>query len=162
MLSVAFHVRFLHAGWLLELEPKRYSARAFHLIYPYGREIMITTGEILWGIVGLLIGSFIGHWFALGRERRKEYNELADKLFIKVDVKVNEADAGRLRNEDTDIKLIRRRMGWFKKRMFDRAMTHYLEATGDTYPDDHGVPLLTDPTRVTATLQDIAKCLGRK
>ncbi|MEZ8057184.1 hypothetical protein [Vibrio splendidus] len=35
---------------------------------------------IITGLLGVLVGSIIGHRFALGRDKRKEYNERAEKI----------------------------------------------------------------------------------
>ncbi|MCK8077580.1 hypothetical protein MSG34_15540 [Vibrio sp. 1CM2L] len=32
------------------------------------------------GLLGVLVGAIIGHWLALGRDKRKEYNDRAEKI----------------------------------------------------------------------------------
>jgi len=123
---------------------------------------MVSTRDILWGIAGLLIGSIVTHWLELGRERRKEFNELADKFFIKVDVNIEATSAQEVHISESDIKQIRRRMGCLKKWKFDRAMARFHEAASDTHRDTFGHSYYTDPVRVTVALKGIAKCLDRK
>ena len=69
----------------------------------------MTVREILWGIAGILIGGFVGHRLALGREQRKEYNDLADKLFLNVDVELTAPSAHSFCIDGSLVKLIRRR-----------------------------------------------------
>lgn len=120
------------------------------------------TQQILFSLLIALVSAFVGYRFALNRERRKEFNELADRLFLNVDVELKETSAHNFYIIDADIKLIRRRMGRLKRRTFDRALECYHVAASDTYQDRGGQVYYSNPVNVNESLKAIAKCLNRK
>ena len=85
--------------------------------------------HLLTFLLGLLTG-YVGHRFSLRRERRREFNEVADRLFLAFDAQ--ERDPSPLRRLPTDdMRLVRRHLGWYRRWHYDRAMERYQQATGE-------------------------------
>lgn len=78
----------------------------------------VTLCSLISGVGGVVAG----HWLQLWQARRSEYNEIADRLFLKVDGPVKRDYVTVFPLPGDDRKLIRRRMGWWKRRCFDQAV----------------------------------------
>lgn len=122
----------------------------------------IMVQQILLALFSILVGGIIGYRFALHNERRKEFNEIADRLFLNVDVKVVAASGHHFAIDRQDVKLIRRRMGFMQRRSFDRALAEFDKVATHTVTDTVGQVYYEDPEGVNRTLAEIAKCLCRK
>lgn len=122
----------------------------------------IVIQQTLLSLFGILVGGIIGYRFALRNERRKEYNEIADRLFLNVDVKVTAGSGHHFGINKQDIRLIRRRMGFVQRRLFDKALAEFDLIAAKTRQDDVGQVFYKDPEGVNKALKKIAKCLRRK
>jgi len=118
--------------------------------------------QILLSIFSILVGGFIGYRFALNNERRKEFNEIADRLILNVDVEVKAGSAHHFSINKQDIKLIRRRMRYLQRRAFDRAVADFDRINAQTLSDNVGQVYYKDPDGVNRALRMIARCLRRK
>ena len=85
-------------------------------------------------------------------ERRKEYNELADPLFAKVNATVSEAAGHTFGISDLEVAQIRRRMSLLQRLRFDFALANYRKAA-KTKVDPIGQMLFTDADAVNLALQ---------
>src|SRR5665648_1244060 len=96
--------------------------------------------NMLVAVFSALVGGLIGHCLTLVGERRKEYNELADRIYLRVDIAVESHSAHYFHIPQNDIKLIRRRMGFMQRRRFDNALAKYNDAAAQTQVDNSGQP----------------------
>ena len=103
----------------------------------------------------------IGYRLGIHSERRKEYNELADPLFAKVNATVSEAAGHTFGISDLEIVQIRRRMSLPQRLRFDAAIAAYKEAA-ETTVDPVGQVFFTNVDAVNDSLKRIAKVLYRK
>lgn len=55
--------------------------------------------ELVAGIVGILIGGLVGNRLAMGRDRRKEYNEIANELYERLENQALIAKNGHFPND---------------------------------------------------------------
>lgn len=119
-------------------------------------------GELGVATVSGLIFGWMGYRLGVSAEKRKEYNELADQVFIKVDRKVEASDGHNFDIPRADIKLLRRRMSVIQRRRFDATVAEFDEAARATIQDSNGQVFYTEPSKVSDSLRQIAKILKRK
>ncbi|REG82161.1 hypothetical protein [Marinomonas pollencensis] len=55
--------------------------------------------ELATGIVGILVGGLVGNRLAIGRDRRKEYNEIVDALHERLESQALIAQKGQFPND---------------------------------------------------------------
>lgn len=124
----------------------------------------MTVSEILWGLGGFLIGAYLGHRFAVFRDRRSEFNEIADRVFIALDQEVRSCTPYTAGPRSDDVAILRRRMSWFVRRRFDRAFEEYNEAKrGNTSePDGRGHVHYISVERIKQAILQVTKLLHRK
>ena len=118
--------------------------------------------KILLVALGAIGGALIGYQFRLSLAKRKEYNELADKLFLIVDQELDEAAAHWFSISGKDAKLIARQMNLIQRRKFERAIKDYKLAASKTKQDGSGQMFFCDPGKVNEALKSIAKLLKRR
>ncbi|WP_261858197.1 hypothetical protein [Photobacterium sanguinicancri] len=61
---------------------------------------------VLSGLLGVLVGALLGHWFALGRDKRKEYNdrvEIIRKMLLIEKNNLKNGDVGSNVVKDDDV-----------------------------------------------------------
>jgi len=80
--------------------------------------------SLSWSILSFLLGTVFGHWLSLNRDRRKEFNELADKIFLDFGTQATAPTPFKGLPFD-EIILLRRHMGWLQRSRFDAAVSHY-------------------------------------
>lgn len=91
----------------------------------------------LFGVLTALIGFFCGHRVALWRDRRKEFNEVADILFraLLTEKKGMAGPSPLVAGPSIeDFHVFRRHLGWLRRRQFDIALRDYQKAKG---PENH-------------------------
>lgn len=78
-------------------------------------------------VITFLGGALIGHWYAVERDRRKEWNAIAEPLLIILEAEIKSPCPHR--NIDREaLSKIRRRLGFWKKRRLDKAVAVYQDA----------------------------------
>lgn len=83
--------------------------------------------------ITLLIGAFIGNRLAIGRDHRKDFNDVANPLFENLEKQRMCAKSGNFPNSANDtnqatfIALIRK-SSWYNKRGLAKAIDSYLQA----------------------------------
>lgn len=91
---------------------------------------------LTWSILSFLIGTLFGHWLAIHRDRRAEFNELADGLFLIIEKQAASPNPYPRFPYD-DLRLLRRHMSWYQRIRFDAAIENYEKASGpDNYRAD--------------------------
>ena len=89
--------------------------------------------ELAAGIVGILIGGLVGNRLAIGRDRRKEYNEIADALHERLENQALIAQNGQLPNDangldNTSFIPLRRKLSGRRNKKLDIAIKEYAAA----------------------------------
>ncbi|WP_102795131.1 hypothetical protein [Bowmanella denitrificans] len=86
--------------------------------------------ELAAGIVGILIGGLVGNRLAIGRDRRKEYNEIADALHERLENQALTAQKGQFPNDANSLDNasfipLRRKLSNRQNRKLDAAIEDY-------------------------------------
>lgn len=94
--------------------------------------------EILSGLLGVLVGGLIGHWLALGRDKRREFNEVVDPVrlsLLKAREDLKKGHAWRA-FASPDIDRVRIVLKSSKREALDQALTRYWNAYRDAHKPD--------------------------
>lgn len=83
--------------------------------------------SFLTGLLGLLIGNRL----AIGRDRRKEFNALADPIRILLLREKERPNLSGAAPNKVDLAVLRERLPFWKRRRFDRALENYQKSKGE-------------------------------
>ena len=106
------------------------------------------------------LGGLVGYRLGIRSDRRKEYNELAEPFFVKANQEIHSFRM--IHFDQSEIDILRRRMGYWQRRRFDAAIVEFREAANGTKRDEAGQPFYTDVEGVNRALKKIAGVLKRK
>lgn len=123
--------------------------------------------DIIINIVLFFTGLFLGNGLAIGRDKRKEFNEIADKVHL--DLK---READKLLNSnvittgltDVEIEKLRRRISFFKRKGFDLAIAKYKEvkSSSDKKKSPSGQVLYVETEDVIEAIRALQKYTSRR
>lgn len=122
----------------------------------YDKEYAMALTEILalLNIISFLIGLFLGHWLAIGRDKRKEFNHLVEP--------VRELVYRKRFLSRIDIIRIRERLHRWKRKGFDGAVEEYEKSNnGDENwkTDGMGGLVCIDPARLERAAESLLSYL---
>lgn len=79
-------------------------------------------------ILLLLVGFILGSWFEIWRDKRKEFNEIADVVNQTLNRELESlktANGVTKGPSDADFEKLRRRLYWFNRRGFEKVLKNY-------------------------------------
>ncbi len=123
--------------------------------------------EIIINIILFLAGLILGNWLAIGRDKRKEFNEAADEVhfaFIEQKENINNGRAAKRGPEEKKLEKFKRRISFFKKKSFNRSLKKYKDVTsGENWNRDFsGDTSYKDPEKVINAINDLIEFTNRK
>ena len=114
-------------------------------------------------IVGGLIGGLIGHWLAIGRDKRREYNEVIDPIFEKLIAERDNTSPYSEGMSNRDFHVLIRHLGWFKRRSLRIHYESYKNAKDKNHiHDESGQASYINPATVKSTVDNLIKFMNRK
>lgn len=120
---------------------------------------------ILSGLLGVLVGAWLGHRFTITSQRRVEYNEVADQMFATLSrIHAQGITAYTKLPDDTEYALLQRRMSPIQRFQFESQLNKFkleYNSIAQTH-DRHGEVTLGDTTACMAALSSVIKCLHHK
>lgn len=81
-----------------------------------------------WPVLSFFLGLLLGHWLSLGRDRRREFNEEAEKLFPLLDSERKRPSAYAKHPTAAEFQIFRRHLHQWQLHKFDRAVDAYWES----------------------------------
>ena len=84
----------------------------------------------MFGILMFLCGALLGHWLSIGRDKRKEFNELADTIRSRFEKQAANPSIYNKTLAD-DVALLRHHMTRKKQQKYDKAIENYKAAIGE-------------------------------
>lgn len=116
--------------------------------------------ELAAGIVGVLIGGIVGNRLAIGRDRRREYNEIADALHERLEHQALIAQKDQFPNDangvdETSFISLRRRLSGRKNRALDVAIEEYSAAKKECGYFEEGIYHFNDPETLIKAIRQL-------
>jgi len=123
--------------------------------------------HLLTGILGTLIGVMIGHRLAIERYRRIEFNKAAGPLFELLERQRFIVEAGSFPASANDVKkmtliAIRRKLPFYERKGFDRAIEKYRLATQHSGEYEKGSYKFNNPEILLTAINGLQKFLPYK
>jgi hypothetical protein len=116
----------------------------------------------LWSVLTGLVGFYFGQRFSLWRDRRKEFNELADALFVKLS-KERENDWAMCCIANIEMETFARRLPIYNRAGFSRCKEEYYKAKSDNIGiDEYGGRFYHDTTSIITAIDGLLKFTERK
>ena len=114
-----------------------------------------------------LLGLVLGNRLAIGRDKRKEYNEVADLIYSALakeakSIKSNGAVA--YGPDYSDLDDLSRRMPFYNKSKFNKALENYKLQRNEKNrkQDNYGQPFYVDPEKIIISINELIKFTNRK
>ena len=95
----------------------------------YNLEVPVSIA-IASSLLTALLGLLIGNRLAIGRDRRKEFNALAEPIRILLLREKERPNLSRAAPNKIDLAVLRERLPFWKRRRFDRALQNYQKSKG--------------------------------
>lgn len=123
--------------------------------------------ELIVNIILFLAGLILGNWLAIGRDKRKEFNEVADEVHFALKKQKETIQNGRAVKrgpEDKDLEKLKRRIPFYKKRKLDTSLQKYFEATSkeNWKQDGYGEIFYNDTKKVIESIDSLIQFTSRK
>lgn len=123
--------------------------------------------ELLSGIMGLLLGALIGHRLALGRDKRKEFNQVVAPIYERLIQAEEQALNGHVWAtwSEADISRLKPHLTRRERRKLDLLIENYRKAIGLAHttegkkPWEGAEPIQTEFYRVVDALKELQKLL---
>lgn len=108
-------------------------------------------------VVTFLIGLVVGHWLAVHRDKRKEYNELVAPIRQKIAAETRYTVPHRAVISRDEADAVWARMNLVSRFHFLKACERYWQAQEEQYQDELGQPLYVNPDAVRDAAQYLRK-----
>jgi hypothetical protein len=115
------------------------------------------TELILSNLASALAGGFIGHWLSIGRDKRKEFNAVAERVYLALEMERSAKSPAVKGPSREDFLRLRRCLPLWSRRSFERTLSKYEESKDAkaqfvTNPDD---PIYHNPDILVAAIDDL-------
>lgn len=123
--------------------------------------------EIIVNVILFLAGLILGNWLAIGRDKRKEFNEIAETVYLalkKQKKRIKESDAVVTGPEYNDLEKLKRRLSFFRKNSFEKSLHSYQSATSSENwkQDGYGQAFYKDSEIVLQAIDELLQYTSRK
>lgn len=120
--------------------------------------------QILYNVGSALVGGFIGHGLGIRRDKRGEFNTIAERVYLALEKERRKKSPMVKGPTCEDFLCLRRCLPFWSRRSFDRALSNYEESKAEkrqfvTKPDD---PIYHNPDILVAAINSLLAYTKRK
>ncbi|MBD5779934.1 hypothetical protein IEN85_10580 [Pelagicoccus sp. NFK12] len=110
------------------------------------------------------IGFFFGHRIALSRDKRKEYNEIADRIYLALCKEKERLEAPISGPNEDDFRLFSRHLSLLERKDYEKNYDSYLSTKrgGNTYIDEFGQQFYLNEVLVKNAIDKLIENVKRK
>lgn len=121
----------------------------------------------LWAVISFGFGTWYGHWRAVHRDRRKEFNTVADPLFLLLDKYMSECLEGKRdypRFTEDDFRLLRIHVKKSRREDYQRAVSQFFSVlkANEIYDDGRIHPSIKNPEKLIPSLEVLLIFVGHR
>ncbi|MFO7970460.1 MAG: hypothetical protein R6U40_01775 [Desulfobacterales bacterium] len=123
--------------------------------------------DLIIKILIFLFGMVIGNWLAIGRDKRKEFNEIADAVYSALDKEAANIRGNGAVVDGPDyaaLSNLRRRLPFYNKNKFNNAVENYKKQKSEKNwkQDGYGQAFYIQPENVLSSIDELKKYTNRK
>jgi hypothetical protein len=100
---------------------------------------------LLWAALGFLLGALVGHYLSIGRDKRREFNAIADP--VRIELRRQSRAVHPMNSSSLDFDSIEDQLRWCKRAGFRRAVKKYKAARQQHYLVDSQLGSIDGYTR---------------
>ena len=139
--------------WLRAASPTVYIS-----VMHNGEKEMLAT---ITGLLGVFVGAIIGNRLAIGRDKRKEFNALADPIRLKLNAQI-ENNGKAFSASKEDLTILKDHISFLKKGKYEKAKNEYLACLRECFElNENNKSELCDDTRFFKSVKNLLKFVGR-
>lgn len=113
-------------------------------------------------MVGALLGAWASHRFSDSRDRRKELNEITEKIFIAL-TKEKANPAAMWNISEIDFAILRRRLPFWRRRSLDKYVKYYYGSKeNNRHKNPNGSVSYHDTTSIVSAIDELLKFTDRR
>ncbi len=110
-------------------------------------------------VISLVVGYLLGHWLAVKRDRRKEFNELVDPIFLILDEQSVDPQVTR----EIDFRPLSRHFSSKQRERFEKDANEYYESIGPRNREMSDCQFfIVDRTRARNAAKTMLKWINRR
>lgn len=114
------------------------------------------------GLLGVFVGALIGNWLALGRDRRKEFNEYSDPIRSKLRNHIT-TNGTSMFVSGKELEIFSDHISRFKKKSYLNSVKNYLAVYDRCYKiNNSGNSVLVDKKLFFSVVNDLLRYVNRK
>ncbi|HAN4550684.1 TPA: hypothetical protein J1285_004433 [Escherichia coli] len=121
----------------------------------------------IWTVSAFGLGAWLGHWLAKNRDKRKEFNAVADELFLILDAfregcRDGKRDMPHMSRDD--FRRLRPHLSSRQARSYQQAVDNFFNAlkASELYEDRRIVPVIKTPAEILPSLNTLIKFLKHR
>ncbi|MFO8155849.1 MAG: hypothetical protein ACQERR_01505 [Pseudomonadota bacterium] len=118
-------------------------------------------------VAGLLVGGYLGHWWTIAGQRRKELDYYAGSLFSRLEKQRDMVKGGVYPHDADEIDHavfaeVKRRFSWLRRKRLDGAIDDFMRARRECGYSVKGIYQFAHPERLLMAIERLQRVLPNR